>query len=81
MQHCNVDMRDWSYHEQSLLEEKIPHFYCTKCGAHFWKDKWYDANEWFFFINGVAYEESTQLCFDFDSPHAHELINHSSLEE
>jgi len=57
MKCCNQKMVDWSFHERNILEGKVPHFYCHKCGSHFFRDKTYTAEEWFFYINGISFEE------------------------
>jgi predicted RNA-binding Zn-ribbon protein involved in translation (DUF1610 family) len=57
MECCNQKMRDWSFHEQSILENKVSHHYCQKCGSHIYRDKTYTADEWFFYINGISFKE------------------------
>jgi hypothetical protein len=50
-------MKDWSYHEESILDKKIPHFYCTQCNSHYYKDRWYTKEEWFFYINETTHTQ------------------------
>ena len=57
MQCCNQEMRDWGYYAHNHVynrPEKVPHFCCTKCGAHYHKDKTYSKLEWFFYINEMT---------------------------
>lgn len=80
---CNQLMSNFSFH---VLEqnEKVPHFYCTRCGAHFFRGNWYTKEQWFFYINEMTFAEYQQRQLEADllfSPHAHELINHSNPEE
>lgn len=78
---CNKKMSDWSFHRNSILEEKTPHFYCTKCSSHFYIDKRYTADEWFFYINGITYQEYQEQLLMEQGVHTHELVNHSNPEE
>jgi len=34
-----------------MLEEKTKHFYCHKCGSHYFKNRFYTEAEWFFYVN------------------------------
>lgn len=82
MKCCNQPMSDFS----SGAFTDTPHFYCKKCNAHFYVDKWYTAEEWFFYINGVSFNEyhkqlrEQEMMEDGQRLHAHEIINHSDPE-
>jgi len=81
MQCCHKEMSNWSFHpHHSILEKKVPHFYCTKCSSHYYIDKWYTAEEWFFYINGITYQQYQKQCALEDSLHAHEQINYRNPE-
>jgi hypothetical protein len=96
MKCCNQEMKDWSFFSTSFVskrgqspEERVPHFYCPRCNGHYFRDKWYTAEDWFFYINEVTYEEHQRREADarlaeatdlLQSDHAHELINHSNPE-
>ena len=66
MQHCNNDMSDFSFFAKSNIR-RVPHFYCQKCGTRFFRGKWYTAEEWFFYVNGVIYNKQIHT----GVPHAH----------
>lgn len=53
---CEIEMSDFSY-SLSMIGRKQSHFYCTRCGSHYFKGKNYTAEEWFYYVNGVAYSE------------------------
>lgn len=84
MQCCNTPMSDFSFFTQDHTEGKVPHFYCTRCGSRHFRGKVYTAEEWFFYINEETYtaycKRQYREAMDLDSPHAHELINHSNPE-
>jgi len=76
---CRKDMKNWSYYEQTILEKKVPHYYCSICGSHYFKNTWFSADGWFFYINETKYKQQAiqaeeQRLLE-ESPHAHELIN------
>jgi len=84
---CGTSMRDWSYYllSEPKPHERIPHFYCPVCQSHYHQTRFYTRDEWFFFINEETYRNYQQrmACEYLDSlesPHAHELINHSNPE-
>lgn len=81
MKCCNQEMPEFGCPPSA--QQRLAHYYCSKCQSHFYKDKWYTAEEWFFYINGVTYQEylhqqEDQLIETGD--HNHELINHSNPE-
>lgn len=80
MECCNKKAVDFSYKKFDILDGTTPHFYCLKCGSHHHNGKKYTADEWFFYINGITYEEYQNQLIMEESPHAHELINHSDPE-
>jgi hypothetical protein len=58
MQCCNREMSNFSHYPgHTILENKVSHFYCSVCDSHFYKDKHYTKEEWFFYINGETYAE------------------------
>lgn len=77
MKCCKTEMSDFSYYNNHRL---IPHFYCIKCGKHIHKNITYTATEWFFLINEASYQEFEAQALMENSPHAHEIINHSNPE-
>ena len=81
MECCNRKMSDFSYSKYNFRGEKTPHFYCLKCGRHYHDGQWYTTDEWFFYINGITYEEYQNQLMLEEFPHAHELINHSDPED
>jgi hypothetical protein len=60
MECCNIEMSNFSYYEKDAVN-RTPHFYCAKCGGHLFRGKVYTAEEWFFYINGVAYDKTTHI--------------------
>ena len=78
---CGVDMADFRV---SIMNPV--HYYCRKCGSHFYQDRWWTKDEWFFYVNECTFEEWQRRERDarerdlLESPHAHEEINHSDPE-
>ena len=79
MKCCGVQTNDFSYRRKTILEQTVPYFYCAKCGTHYFDGKTYTPENWFFYINGVTYDDYAQQNQDQDtierSIHAYEMIN------
>jgi hypothetical protein len=80
---CGLPMADF---RTSPTDDE--HFYCRQCGAHYYQDRWWTKDEWFYYVNEMTYEEWQRQERDAreaelleDSAHAHEQINHSDPEE
>lgn len=82
MECCNRPMLDWSYTRgHSMLNPKVPHFYCTKCSRHEHDGQSYTADEWFFYINGMTCQQYQENLRMENETHLHELVNHSDPEQ
>lgn len=82
MKCCNQEMSSFGRPPSAQLRD--PHYYCGECGSHYYIDRWYTADEWFFYVNGVSYQEyhrQLQEQEQLEIEHAHELINHSDPEQ
>jgi hypothetical protein len=80
---CGQGMTDWSYYPRNIsIGKKVPHFYCPICGCHIHRKKRYTKDEWFFYINGIAFEDYQRQLMEeqLEGCHAHEQINHSDPE-
>lgn len=78
---CGKPMSNFSYYREDSVKPKIPHFCCSICGARIHEEKHYTADEWFFYINGITYQEYRDQITLEDGLHTHELINHSDPEK
>jgi len=62
----------------------LTHYYCQRCNRHYYKNKWYTAEEWFFYVNGITFQEYQRKLEEQQlmeaGNHSHELINHSNPE-
>jgi len=76
---CNKPMTVAKYQHPDL-EEKSSYLHCSKCGSHYFDGQFYTADAWFFYINGVSYQQYQDQLLLEECPHAHELINHSQPE-
>lgn len=75
---CNAPMSDFSYYRPGE-QNRVLHFHCVKCGHRHHDGKDYTRDEWFFYINEETFQEYRErIDADFNSIHAHELINHSN---
>jgi hypothetical protein len=74
-------MNNWCLRKKDSLDEKTIHFHCTQCNSHYYIDRWYTKDEWFFYINEMTYAQWVeQREASYESLHAHELVNHSDPE-
>ena len=58
---CSVEMSNFSFYTNSNDDKRTPHFYCAECGKHYFRHKWYSAEEWFFYINGAVYDRQSHI--------------------